>query len=329
MNILYAVQGTGNGHISRAIQLYPFLKNYGKVDFYISGSNTDLKTDLPVIGRSKGISLFYKATGGLDYLKIIKSFSFSIFKDAYKLPVNNYDLVINDFDFVTSLACMFRKKQSVQFGHQASFQSNKTPRAKNNNIIGEFILKNFVKSTHYLGLHFKAYDHHVYNPIIKQEIIDAIPTDEGHISVYLPHYSIAYLEPYFSAQSKYLFEVFSAEVNSIRNYKNIIYYPISNSGFTKSMIRSHAVITGGGFETPAEAMYMNKKVLSIPIAKHYEQLSNAAALADLGVKVLIQIDQNFHTIFTEWINHTVPVKLELTHSTKEIVAQLIKQTQNS
>lgn len=329
MNILYAVQGTGNGHISRAIQLYPFLKTYGNVDFFISGSNADLKTDLPVIGRSKGISLFYKSTGGLDYLKIFKSFSFTIFLDAYKLPVNNYDLVINDFDFVTSLACLFRKKKSVQFGHQASFQSKKTPRAKNNNIIGEFILKNFVKSTHYLGLHFKAYDQNVFNPIIKQEIIEATPTDDGHISVYLPHYSIAYLEPYFLAQPNYHFEVFSAEVKSIRNYKNIIYFPISNSGFTKSMIRSHAVITGGGFETPAEAMYMNKKVLSIPISKHYEQLSNAVALADLGVKVILHIDKNFHLIFTEWMNHSVPVKLELTHSTKEIVEQLIQQTQNN
>ena len=329
MNILYAVQGTGNGHISRAIQLYPFLRHYGNVDFFISGSNADLKTDLPVVGRSKGISLFYKATGGLDYLKIIKSFSFRIFLDAYKLPVKNYDLVINDFDFVTSLACLFRKKSSVQFGHQASFQSNKTPRAKNNNFFGELILKHFVKSTHYLGLHFKAYDDAVFNPIIKQEIIDATPTDDGHISVYLPHYSIAYLEPFFLAELNHRFEVFSAEVTSVRNYKNIIYFPISNSGFTKSMIRSHAVITGGGFETPAEAMYMNKKVLSIPIAKHYEQLSNAAALSELGVKVLLKIDQDFHTIFTDWINLSFPVKLELTHSTKEIVAQLINQTKNS
>lgn len=329
MNILYAVQGTGNGHISRAIQLYPFLKTYGNVDFFISGSNSDLKTDLPVVGRSKGISLFYKATGGLDYLKMIRSFSFSIFRDAYQLPVEKYDLVINDFDFVTSLACWLKKKKSIQFGHQASFQSNQTPRAKTSNLFGEFILKHFVKSTHYLGLHFKAYDQHVFNPIIKQEIIDATPTDDGHISVYLPHYSIAYLEPFLLAESNYHFEVFSAEVTSIRNYKNIVYFPISNSGFTKSMIRSHAVITGGGFETPAEAMYMNKKVLSIPIAKHYEQLSNAAALDELGVKVLLHIDKNFHLIFTEWINHSVPVKLELTHSTNEIVAQLINQTQNS
>jgi uncharacterized protein (TIGR00661 family) len=230
---------------------------------------------------------------------------------------------------VTSLACLFRNKKSVQFGHQASFQSNKTPRAKKNNFIGEFVLKHFVKSTHYLGLHFKAYDDAVFNPIIKQEIIEATPTDDGHISVYLPHYSIAYLEPYFLAESNYHFEVFSAEVTTIRNYKNIIYFPISNSGFTKSMIRSHAVITGGGFETPAEAMYMNKKVLSIPIAKHYEQLSNAAALSELGVKVLLHIDQDFHPIFTDWMKYASPVKLELTHSTKEIVAQLINQTKNS
>lgn len=327
MNILYAVQGTGNGHISRAIQLYPFLKEYGNVDFFISGSNAALKTDLPVIGRSKGISLFYKSDGGLDYKKIIQSFSFKIFLDAYKLPVDKYDIVINDFDFVTSLACFFKKTPSVQFGHQASFQSKKTPRATKKNIIGELILIYFVRSTHFLGLHFKAYDQHVFNPIIKQEIIDATPIDDGHIAVYLPHYSIQYLEPYLLQESNYHFEVFTSEVATIRNFKNIIYFPISNSGFTKSMIRAHAVITGGGFETPAEAMYLNKKVLSIPIAKHYEQLSNAAALSELGVKVLMQIDHNFHFIFTDWINKSKPVKLELTHSTSEIVAHLIQQTQ--
>jgi uncharacterized protein (TIGR00661 family) len=326
MKILYAVQATGNGHISRAIQLHPILKKYGTVDFFISGSNADLKTDLPVIARSKGISLFYKSNGGLDYKKIIRSFSFRIFKDAFQLPVQNYDLVINDFDFVTSLACFLKNKQSVQFGHQASFQSNKTPRAKTKNFIGELILKHFVKSTDYLGLHFKRYDQHIFNPIIKQEIIEANPIDDGHISVYLPHYSIQYLEPFLLNAAQYHFEVFTSEVHTIKNFKNIIYFPISNSGFTKSMIRAHAVITGGGFETPAEAMYLNKKVLSIPIAKHYEQLSNAAALEALGVKVIYKIDKNFNSLFSEWIQKAKPVKLELTHSSSDIIAHLIQQT---
>lgn len=327
MKILYAVQATGNGHISRAIQLYPFLKEYGQVDFFMSGSNAALKTDLPVIARSKGISLFYKSNGGLDYLKIFKSFSFKIFLDAYNLPVEKYDLVINDFDFVTSLACFLKNKKSVQFGHQASFQSNKTPRPKRKNFIGEFILKYFVQSTHFIGLHFKSYDQNVFNPIIKQEIIEATPIDDGHISVYLPHYSIQYLEPFLLNEPKYHFEVFTSEVSTIKNYKNIVYFPISNTGFTKSMIRSHAVITGGGFETPAEAMYLNKKVLSIPIGKHYEQLSNAAAMEYMGIKVILHIDNQFHNNFNDWIKNYKPVKLELNHSTRDIVAYLIEHTQ--
>lgn len=327
MKILYAIQATGNGHISRAIQLYPFLKEHGDVDFFMSGSNAALKTDLPVIARSKGISLFYKPNGGLDYLKIIQSFSFKIFVDAFRLPVEKYDLVINDFDFVTSLACFFKNTPSVQFGHQASFQSAKTPRAKKKSFVGEFILKNFVQSTQYVGLHFKSYDENIFNPIIKQEIIDATPMDDGHIAVYLPHYSIQYLEPYLLQESTHHFEVFTSEVATIRNYKNIVYFPISNSGFTKSMVRSHAIITGGGFETPAEAMYLNKKILSIPIANHYEQLSNAAALEALGIKVISKIDDGFHEVFLDWMLHSSPVKLELTHSTKNIVAYLIQQTQ--
>ena len=74
-------------------------------------------------------------------------------------------------------------------------------------------------------------------------------------------------------------------------------------------------------------MYLNKKVLSIPISNHYEQLSNAAALEALGVKVLMQIDHHFHSVFTDWMTHIMPVRLALSHSTKDIVAHLIQQTQ--
>jgi UDP-N-acetylglucosamine:LPS N-acetylglucosamine transferase len=85
MKVLYAIQGTGNGHISRAIELYPYLKKYGQVDFMLSGSNANLPSSLPVKYKSKGLSLFYKHTGGLDYLKILRSLSLSVIKDAKKL----------------------------------------------------------------------------------------------------------------------------------------------------------------------------------------------------------------------------------------------------
>jgi len=323
MKIFYAIQGTGNGHISRAVELYPYLKKYGEVDFFLSGSNAHLKTDIPIKFKSKGLSLFYKHTGGLDYNKIVSSLSFNIYKDAKALPVNEYDLVINDFEFVSSLACSMKKVPCVHFGHQASFQSKKTPRPTKSNPLGNLILENFVKSNKHIGLHFDAYDDNIYNPIIKDEIIEAMPINDGHITVYLPQYSIANLEPHLLKESKFHFEVFTKEVAGIVCKKNITYYPINNRQFTSSMVRCYGIITAGGFETPAEAMYMNKKVLSIPILKHFEQECNAAALGKMGVMVLKKIDENFAQYFNQWVNEQKPIKLNLTHTTEQIVDILI------
>ncbi|MFM7329964.1 MAG: glycosyl transferase, partial [Bacteroidota bacterium] len=38
MRILYAIQGTGNGHLARAEEIIPILFSYGKVDLFVSGS---------------------------------------------------------------------------------------------------------------------------------------------------------------------------------------------------------------------------------------------------------------------------------------------------
>jgi uncharacterized protein (TIGR00661 family) len=324
MKIFYAIQGTGNGHLSRAEQLYPYLKKYGEVDFFLSGSNAQLNTSLPIKYKSKGVSLHYKNTGGMDYGKITKSLGFSIYQEAKALPVENYDLVINDFEFITSLACNFKKKKSIQFGHQASFQSKLTPRSTSFNPIGNLVLDKFVKSTNYLGLHFESYDKNIYNPIIKDEVVQADVMDDGHISVYLPQYSVAILSPYLLANPLFHFEVFTKEVNQVTNNKNITFYPIDNKVFTSSLIRCHGIITAGGFETPAEAMYLNKKLLSIPILNHFEQECNGAAMKNLGVKVIKKIDSNFDQIFKEWVASENKVQFKLTHSTEAIVDILMQ-----
>src|SRR5215510_3272335 len=124
MKIFYAVTATGNGHISRAMELLPYLRQHGEVDIFLSGSNSSLNIDAPVKYRSKGVSLFYGCTGKLDYWKIIKGLHhFQIIKEINELPVEKYDLIINDFEYITAAACAKKKIASVQMGHQASFQS--------------------------------------------------------------------------------------------------------------------------------------------------------------------------------------------------------------
>jgi uncharacterized protein (TIGR00661 family) len=189
LKILYAVQATGNGHISRAVELLPYLEQYGQVDVFLSGENCHLPTTLPVKFKSKGVSLFYGNRGGLNYYKMWKKFSISrIWKEAKALPVEDYDIVINDFECITSLACKFKNKPSIQFGHQASFRSPLSPRPKKREFIGEWILKNYATASSYFGLHFNAYDNGIYNPVIKADIIAAKPINNGHVTVYLSHY---------------------------------------------------------------------------------------------------------------------------------------------
>ena len=167
--IFYAVQATGNGHISRAHQLYPYLQQFGEIDFFISGNNANLDFKIPVKYKSQGCSLHYSKCGGLNYFDVIKNIKpFMMYKDAKSLPLEKYDVIINDFDFVTSLACKLKGLPSVQLGHQASFQSNATPRPDKKSVVGETILKHYAHATNHIGFHFQKYDSFILPPVIKQ-----------------------------------------------------------------------------------------------------------------------------------------------------------------
>lgn len=318
MKIFYAVQATGNGHISRAITLLPYLQQYGTVDIFLSGDNSHLKLDAPIKYRSKGISLYYNSKGGLDYWQMIKKISpFRIMKEIRDLPVDNYDFVINDFDFITSAACARKKKPSVHFGHQASFQSSNTPRPANKTLHGELLLKKYVKATYHCGLHFEKYDNFIFHPIIKDEIIQADPVNNGHITVYLPSYSDIQLFKIFSQFPNYRFDVFSPKTSVPYHEENISFNPVNKTLFNASLISCEGVICGAGFETPAEALYLGKKIIAIPINGQYEQQCNAAALEDMGITCLNNINDTFARTFNVWINSCPPERKNYSGSIRQ------------
>lgn len=306
MKIFYAIQATGNGHISRAEQLYPYLQKYGEVDFFLSGNNASLDINLPIKFKSVGCSLHYSKCGGLNYWDIVKNVNpRQIYKDADILPLKNYDVVINDFDSITALACKMQKVHSVQFGHQASFLSPHTPRPDKKSLMGEMILKHYAPSPKHIGLHFDKYDDFIFPPVIKDEIANAEPKNKGHITVYLPSFQQDCLERAFNRLPNLSFHWFLDTIQTKYIDKNITYYPVNQAYFNKSLINCEGIITGGGFETPSEALYLGKKILSIPIRKHYEQECNAAALKKLGVPVLYEVDDDFDLIIENWLDSPI------------------------
>jgi uncharacterized protein (TIGR00661 family) len=336
MKIFYAIQATGNGHISRAMELLPHLQPYGTVDIFLSGANSSLALDTPVKYRSNGLSLFYTCTGGLDYWKIMKGCQpLKLKKEIQDLPVEKYDLVINDFEYITAASCAKKKIPSVQVGHQASFQSAQTPRPANRKSIGEWLLKNYAKATHYVGLHFEKYDDFIFHPVVKRELLDTEPSDNNYITVYLPSYCEPQLKNIFHPLKEFNFQIFSRETSQPRKSNNIQFLPVNSSLFNRSLVHCTGVITGGGFETPAEAIHLGKKIISVPIRGQYEQVCNAAALERLGIICLKNIDEDFPLIFHRWMNEAKPVQIDYSKTIPQVLEHVfstyerIKSTQEA
>jgi len=153
-------------------------------------------------------------------------------------------------------------------------------------------------------LHFEKYDSFICPPIIKDEIINAVPKNKHHITVYLPSFDKSCLENAFTKLPERQFHWFLNDVKAKRKIGNVTFYPVNQNDFNESLIHCEGIITGGGFETPAEALYLGKKVLSIPIRNHYEQECNAAALKKMGVPIAYQVGNDFDTIIASWLNAT-------------------------
>jgi len=326
MKIFYAVQATGNGHISRAIELLPYLQQYGTVDVFLSGNNSSLAGNLPVRFKSKGVSLYYTQKGRLDYLRMMKEFSARrVWKEAKDLPVEKYDCVLIDFESIAALSCRFKKIPCIGFGHQASFQSENSPRPKMKNIAGEWILKYYSPAAIYTGLHFKQYDSFILNPVLKEAILKGEPQDKGHISIYLPQYNDELILKHLERLRDVAFHLFSKKAKSVTSSRNIKILPVDNHTFNESIINCNGAITGAGFETPAEVLYLGKKLLCIPIKGQYEQKCNAAALTDFNVPIIEDIDSNFFQTIGNWLHQPKPNLLELKYTTEDIVSHVMSQ----
>jgi uncharacterized protein (TIGR00661 family) len=118
-------------------------------------------------------------------------------------------------------------------------------------------------------------------------------------------------------------EVFSKHNKKILRHKNIFIRPINNELFIESMASSAGVLCGAGFETPAEALFMKKKVLVIPMKSQYEQHLNAAALKSMGVPVIKSLKPKHHHIIEAWLNSDTIVEVEYPDSTQAILDKII------
>jgi uncharacterized protein (TIGR00661 family) len=324
MKILYAIQGTGNGHISRAREIVPILMKYADVDVLVSGIQVDIKLQFPIKYKKHGLSFIFGTHGGVSYSKTLRSIKpITLFKDIQHFPVHSYDLVINDFEPITAWACKIRGKTCLGLSHQASFLSVKTPRPIKKNWFAEAILHNYAPVTQKIGFHFKAYDDFIQTPVIRNEVRQLNPTMSDHFTVYLPAYGDEIMIKELSKVKDVKWEVFSKHTTFSYKRSNVFIKPINNEGFLKSLEKSSGLLTNGGFEGPAEALFLGKKVMSIPMTNQYEQQCNALALKEVGGVMLDKIDASFQGSLMNWVMDTSPIKVDFPDQTEAIIQNIL------
>src|ERR1700712_4806476 len=128
MKILYAIQGTGNGHLSRSMDIVPLLQHMAEVDVLVSGNQGDLKLPFPVKYKFHGMGFVFGKNGGVDLWKSFYKSNFRKFlKEINNLPVEDYDLVISDFEPVSAWACYLKNKPCIGLSHQAAVLAAEVP----------------------------------------------------------------------------------------------------------------------------------------------------------------------------------------------------------
>ncbi|WP_374164895.1 glycosyltransferase family protein [Arcticibacter sp. MXS-1] len=324
MKILYAIQGTGNGHLSRAMDIVPCLQRRGLVDVLVSGIQGDLILPFPVRYQLRGLSFIFGKSGGVDFWQTFVQGSLrKLISEVRDLPVEKYDLVISDFEPVTAWACRLKKKKVVALSHQSAVLAPKSPRALHTDWLGKWILKHYAPSDVQYGFHFNTYDSNIFTPVIRQQVRHQEINDRQYYTVYLPSYEDKRLISILSRFKDIRWDVFSKHNKYTYMAGNINVQPVSNEAFIKSMASASGVLCGAGFETPAEALYMGKKLLVVPMKNQYEQHLNAAALSEMGVPVISALDDSASPRLSDWLQYGKPLQINYPDITRDVVDLLL------
>lgn len=282
MKIFYGVQGTGNGHITRARVMARELYAAGfDVDFQFTGRAVDQYFDMQVFNgyqTREGLT-FNTNKGQVSYLKTaLQASPIRFFKDINNLDLSSYDLVISDFEPVTAWAARKQNKQVLGIGHQYAFGHN-IPR-KGSDPLANQVIKYFAPADIGVGLHWHHFDQPILPPIIDTP---AYPeqVQANKIVVYLPFEDPKEVIRYLSPFKAFQFHVYSPDQISA-DHPNIFFKPLSRDGFQRDLYDCVGIISNAGFELASESLQLGKKILVKPLHSQMEQISNAAALEQLA-----------------------------------------------
>ena len=282
MKILYGVQGTGNGHITRARAMaQAFEQQDVKVDYLFSGRDQHKYFDMECFGEyqlRKGVTFNY-SHGKVQPIKTMLNCDLRQFgKDVRDLSLSGYDLVINDFEPVTAWAAKKQGIPCIGLSHQACFLQ-RVPQ-KGMGMTDRALTRWFAPANHNIGIHWYHYQQKILPPVITHQ--EVVAGDPNKILVYLPFEQLEDVVLLLKDFSEYSFECFHPDAKD-KNLGHIQLRGLCRNGFQQAMKQASGIIANAGFELSSEALCMGRKLLIKPLHGQFEQASNLMVLEQLGL----------------------------------------------
>ena len=291
MRLLYGVQATGQGHISRARAMAEALRPYDiEVTWLFSGRPKDQLFDMEPFENFEHRSglTFVTQSGQLQYVKTaVHNNLWRFVQDVRSLNLERYDLIVTDYEPVTAWAAKLARRQIIGIGHQYAFGSN-TPVA-GHSLLQRTVMRWFAPVDRPVGLHWAAFDSNVLPPILDLPQLEANAPDDFFL-VYLPFEHQDKVTQWLQAFPEHRFKQYAGGLENAEQ-GNVLRCSANISGFKSDLGRCRGVICNSGFELISECLQWRKSVLTRPLQGQMEQLSNAAALAQLNyARVMYELD---------------------------------------
>lgn len=331
MKILYGIQGTGNGHITRARHMASSLaaRDDIQVDYFFSGRHDKAYFDMQIFEQYKskqGLS-FVTENGQIQYTNTLLSNNLPMcIKDISELKLGQYDLLINDFEPLTAWAAKKAGLPSLSISHQSAFLQ-RVPK-QDQSLLDKIITKYFAPTTYSLGTHWYHFGQNIIPPIVAKELSSKAQKHTFELGtnrpvlVYLPFENLAEIKQQLQTLSEQDFVCYHPEIKSSHKDKNIHWHALSVTGFKQDLIACSGVISNCGFELSTECLSLGKALLVKPLRKQYEQLSNAYTLEKLGLcEILTTLNTDD---IDDWLQKKEGVKLDFPNNCDELV-EWIKQ----
>ena len=332
---IFTIQGEGRGHLTQAISLTQIAREAGhEVVGYAVGSFEGRKIppffaefigDTPIIqyespsinyGKGKSVQL------GKTALQAFTKFG-TYWKSATQLgdfiDELKPDGIVNFYESITGLYNLKSRSKTpcMSIGHQYLLL-NEHFESIEEKALDRFLLNINTKITaigsrKLLGLSFRPIPNDpkrniiTVPPLLRHEVKSIQPQAGESWLAYLTHYRLAdEIMAWSEKHPEIKLDCFWDNPTRKSEYaysESLTFHPIDAEKYLEKMTHCAGLISTAGFESVAEAMYLGKPVMMVPVPNHIEQMINAhdGELSGAGVKA-----SNFNLdIFHAYLpNHT-------------------------